>query len=355
MPRAIAEQVVVVTGASSGIGRATTRELAGRGARVVAGARDAESLQTLADELNGTGPGEVVPVTVDVREYDEVRALGSTAAQRFGRIDTWVNCAAVHEYAWFEDTTPEEFATVLDTNVLGQVHGAYAALPHLVGNDAGGALIGVSSVEGVRAVPLQSPYVTSKFALRGFYDTLRMEMANRHPAVKVTTVLPASIDTPIFEHARTRLPRMPIAPKPLYAPETVARAITEIARRPRGREVPVGGSAALFILGQRFAPGLMDFLLSRSKALLDAQQTELPAVAEDNLDGPPTGPQEASSARLESSDKVHRVRQRSRTTELVWLHPAVKRTLVATGAGGAAILGCRALSSVARRTRRWAA
>jgi hypothetical protein len=182
-----------------------------------------------------------------------------------------------------------------------------------------------------------------------------MEMANRHPAVKVTTVLPASIDTPIFEHARTRLPRMPIAPKPLYAPETVARAITEIARRPRGREVPVGGSAALFILGQRFAPGLMDFLLSRSKALLDAQQTELPAVAEDNLDGPPTGPQEASSARLESSDKVHRVRQRSRTTELVWLHPAVKRTLVATGAGGAAILGCRALSSVARRTRRWAA
>jgi NAD(P)-dependent dehydrogenase (short-subunit alcohol dehydrogenase family) len=338
VPRRVAEQVAVVTGASSGIGRATVRELSARGARVVAGARALDALQDLAEECRRDGGSEVVPVATDVREYDEVAALATAAVERFGRIDTWVNCAAVHEYAWFEDSTPEEFDAVLRTNVMGQVHGAYAALPHLTGNDAGGVLIGVSSVEGVRAVPLQAPYVTSKFALRGFYDTVRMEMAARHPEVKVITILPASIDTPIFDHALTKLPRMPMPPKPLYAPETVARAIVHVAGHPRGqREVPVGGSAAMFLLGQRFAPALMDFVLSRRNGMADQQQTELSPVDGDNLVRP-ADPHTTGSKRLESSSKVGSVKKRSYVTELVWQHPMAKRAVLLAGLGGAAAL-----------------
>jgi NADP-dependent 3-hydroxy acid dehydrogenase YdfG len=326
MPRPLSEQVVVVTGATSGIGRASARLFAEAGAEVFAAARDADALQSLATEVGD----RIEPVPTDVTDPAAVRALADTAAQRAGRIDTWVNAAATHEYAWFEDTEPDEFAQVLQTDVLGQVHGAYAAIPRLAENDAGGVLIGVSSVEGVRAVPLQAPYVTSKWALRGFYDTIRMEMALRHPKVKVTTILPASIDTPIFEHALTKLEHLPKPPPPLYAPEVVARAIVHAAAHPQ-REIPVGGSAAQFILGQRFAPALMDFLLSRRFTAVKGQLTDQPNPGADNLEqaqGPAT-----ARGRVEKS--FSSVKERSPFTELVWQRPAVRRALV--GAGLAAL------------------
>jgi NAD(P)-dependent dehydrogenase (short-subunit alcohol dehydrogenase family) len=326
MTRRVHDQAVVVTGASNGIGRATSRLFAEAGATVFAAARDADALESLAGEAGG----RVVPVPTDVTDPAAVRALAETAVQHAGRVDTWVNAAATHEYAWFEDTTPEEFAEVLTTNVLGQVHGAYAAVPVLAANDTGGVLIGVSSVEGVRAVPLQAPYVTSKWALRGFYDTLRMEMALRHPDVKVTTILPASIDTPIFEHARTKLERLPKPPPPLYAPEVVARAILHASEHPQ-RELPVGGSAAQFMVGQRFAPSLMDWLLSRRFAAVKAQQTDLPNPPSDNLGGPVPGGSERGAVQ----QSVSSVKERSLFTELVWQRPAVKRGLI--GAALAAI------------------
>lgn len=326
------------------------QEFARQGSRVVAAARDGASLEQLVAECHDAGAaGEVVAFVADVGRYEEMEALAAATVERFGRVDSWVNCAAVHEYAWFEDTTPEEFATVLRTNVLGQVHGTYAALPHLFGNDRGGTIVGISSVEGVRA--LQAPYVTGKFALRGFYDTVRMEMTNRHPAVKIVTILPASIDTPIFEDARNRLPRMPMPPKPLYGPEVVARAIVYAARHPRAREIPVGGSAAMFILGQRFAPAVMDFLFSRKPALLNQQQTELPAVPEDNLDGPPAEPQQTRSWRLESSKKIRKIKERSLFTELVWQHPMIKRALVMTATASAAAVGSRLISAERRQVQ----
>ena len=324
MPRPVSEQVVVVTGASSGIGRAAARLFARSGATVFAAARDVHALDSLVTEVGD----RIVPVPTDVTDPASVRALADTAVYQAGRIDTWVNAAAIHEYAWFEETEPAEFAQVLHTNVLGQVHGAYAAIRRLAENDTGGVLIGVSSVEGVRAVPLQAPYVTSKWALRGFYDTIRMEMALRHPKVKVTTVLPASIDTPIFEHARTKLEHLPKPPPPLYAPDVVARAIVHAARRPQ-RELPVGGSAVQFMLGQRFAPSVMDWLLSRRFAAVQGQQTDLSNPGTDNLRAPMPGGRERGTV----EQSVSSVKERSLFTELVWQRPMVKRGLIGAALG----------------------
>jgi hypothetical protein len=187
-----------------------------------------------------------------------------------------------------EDITDEEFDRVMRVNFLGQVHGVHAALPALR-RAGGGVVIGVASVEGVRAVPLHSPYTASKFALRAFYDSLRMELAQEGAPIAVTTILPASIDTPFFEHARSKLGVMAKPPPPVYAPEIVAASIVYAAQHPR-REIPVGGAAVAFFLGQRFSPALTDALLSIRRLGIGTQRTDRPDNGVDNLDGPIDGP-----------------------------------------------------------------
>ena len=200
MPRSVSEQVVVIAGASTGIGRASALAFAARGAKVVCAARSAQALDTLVTQIRTDG-GTAVAVPTDVAEPAEVRALAELAEAQFGRIDTWVNAAAVSVWGRVEDITDAEFDRVMRVNFLGQVHGTHAALPALR-RAGGGVIIGISSVEGVRAVPLHSPYTASKFALRAFYDCLRMELAQEGAPIAVTTILPASIDTPFFEHRR---------------------------------------------------------------------------------------------------------------------------------------------------------
>jgi hypothetical protein len=173
-------------------------------------------------------------------------------------------------------------------NFLGQVHGVHAALPALR-RAGGGAVIGVASVEGVRAVPLHGPYTASKFALRGFYDCLRSEMAQDGVPIAVTTILPASIDTPFFEHARSKLGAMVKPPPPVYAPEIVADTIVYAATHPR-REIPVGGAAVGFFLGQRLSPALTDALLSIRRLGVETLRTDRPDNGTDNVDNPIDGP-----------------------------------------------------------------
>ncbi|GAB2594064.1 short-chain dehydrogenase [Paractinoplanes abujensis] len=287
MPRPISEQVVVITGASTGIGRATAFAFAERGAKVACAARNQEALDVLAAQIHLKG-GTAIAVPTDVSDPVAVRALADTAEQHFGRLDTWVNNAAVSVWGRVEDITDAEFDRVMRVNFLGQVHGVHAAMPALR-RSGGGTIIGVASVEGVRAVPLHGPYTASKFALRAFYDCLRMEMAQEGTPIAVTTVLPASIDTPFFEHARSKLGAMVKPPPPVYAPELVADTIVYAATHPR-REIPVGGAAVGFLLGQRLSPALTDALMSIRRLGVETQRTSRPDNGTDNVDNPIDGP-----------------------------------------------------------------
>jgi NAD(P)-dependent dehydrogenase (short-subunit alcohol dehydrogenase family) len=287
MPKPLADQVVVVIGASSGIGRATAQRFARAGARVVCAARGAQALESLVGEITSSG-GQAVAVPTDVADAAAVSALAAAAVEAYGGIDTWVNCAAVGVFGRVEEITDAEFARVLQVNVMGHVHGIQAALP-IMRAGGGGVLIGVSSALGARSIPFQSPYTASKWAVRALYDSLRSELAMSGDPIAVTTILPAAIDTPFFEHGRSKPRTRPKPPPPVYAPELVAESIVHAAEHPR-REIAVGGAAAGFILGQRLAPGLTDALLSIPKLGRGSQLTEEPDPTGDIVDAPEPGP-----------------------------------------------------------------
>jgi NAD(P)-dependent dehydrogenase (short-subunit alcohol dehydrogenase family) len=318
MPKPVSEQVVVVVGASSGIGRATALAFAAEGAQVVVAARSADDLDSLVTEITDAG-GSALAVPTDVAQAEQLRLLGAAAASRYGGIDTWVNVAAVTVYGRVEDISDEEYERVLQVNTLGQVYGTKAALPHLRAR-GGGAIIGIGSVESYRAVPEHAPYTMSKFAVRAFYDTLRIELAQEGVPIGVTTILPVGIDTPFFEHARAHQTELPKPPPPIYAPEVVAAAVVRAARRPT-REVPVGGPALAFLLGQRFSPALTDALMAAGGTLSRMQKSRRPDDDRDNLDEPMPGTGRTRGSRptvaLRHSAFTRLVGQRSRPGDVL--------------------------------------
>jgi NAD(P)-dependent dehydrogenase (short-subunit alcohol dehydrogenase family) len=276
----IHEQVVVIVGANSGIGRAAALLLAEKGASVVLAGRNQMELDRLADEIRNRG-GQATPVTTDVTDFNQMLELADTAASIYGRIDTWVHSAAVMMYASFDDTSPEEFKRVLDVNLLGQVYGAKAALPHLK-RSGGGALIHLSSIEATRALPLQSAYAASKHGMVGFLDALRMELQKESLPISVTNIKPAGINTPLYDKALTRLGVAPRPVPPVYTPEMVAQAILYAAENPV-REMSVGGAGKALALTQRISPRLADGILQ--KIAYQGQRSSIPKSdqAEHNL------------------------------------------------------------------------
>jgi NAD(P)-dependent dehydrogenase (short-subunit alcohol dehydrogenase family) len=318
MPKPVSEQTVVVVGASSGIGRATALAFGREGARVVVAARSSEDLDSLVSEITTAG-GDALAVPTDVAQEEQLRLLAAAAASRYGGIDTWVNCAAVTVYGRVEELSADEYERVMQVNVMGQVYGTRAALPHLR-TRGGGAIIGLGSVESYRAVPLHAPYTMSKFAVRAFYDTLRIELAEEGVPIGVTTILPVGIDTPFFEHARAHQATLPKPPPPVYRPEVVAAAIVRAARKPT-REVPVGAPAIGFLLGQRFSPALTDALMAAGGMLSKAQLSARPDDDRDNLDEPMAGTGRVRGARptlaLRHSTFTWLVGQRSRPGDLL--------------------------------------
>jgi short-subunit dehydrogenase len=254
----LSEQVMVITGASSGIGLVTAREAARRGAKLVLAARSEEALSRLAEEINAAG-GEAVYVAADVGREADVRRIAEAALARFGRVDTWVNNAGVSIYGRIMETPVEDMRRLFETNFWGVVYGSRVAAELL--RQRGGALVNVGSVLSDRAIPVQGVYSASKHAVKGFTDALRMELEEEGAPVSVTLIKPSTIDTPYTKHAKNLLEdKEPALPPPVYAPETVAAAILHSAETPE-RDVYVGGGGkALSVLG-KYAPRLGDRLM----------------------------------------------------------------------------------------------
>jgi NAD(P)-dependent dehydrogenase (short-subunit alcohol dehydrogenase family) len=276
------EQVIVVTGASSGIGRATAQEAARRGARVVLFSRDEVDLPRAAEEIRASG-GEAAYVVGDVAEFEDVQRLAETAVREFGRIDTWVNNAGVSIYGRIEEVALDDARRLFETNYWGVVNGSLAALPHL--RREGGVLINVGSVLSETGYPLQGHYAASKHAVKGFTDSLRLELEEEGAPVVVTLVQPAAIDTPYTEHARNYLVAEPKQVPPVYAPEVVADAILTCATSPH-RNLRVGGGAKMFTMAEKVAPGLADRM---KMPHFEGQLSDRPPRGRDALHGPVPG------------------------------------------------------------------
>lgn len=241
----IEDQVVVLMGASSGIGRDAALRFAGRGARVVVSARGEEGLRSLVEEIRAAG-GEATYVTADVSDFEQVRRVADTAVEEYGRLDTWVHLAAVAVYATFEQHTPEEFQRVVDVTLMGQVYGAMAALPHIK-REGRGSLVHVSSVEAKRAFPFHTSYGAAKHGIDGFVEAMRLELRHEGWPINVVQVMPGTINTPFFDKSRTKLGVKPVGMPPIYEPGTVTDVILHAAETAE-RDLVAGGAAAALIL-----------------------------------------------------------------------------------------------------------
>ncbi|UBF26534.1 SDR family oxidoreductase [Kovacikia minuta CCNUW1] len=272
----IEQQVVAVVGASSGIGRETALQFARRQAKLVVSARSEAGLTSLVEEISQLG-GDAIAVPADVAVFEQVQKIADKAVDYYGRLDTWVHAAATAVIAPFEQVTPDEFKRVMDVNLMGQVYGAMVALPHLR-REGRGALIHISSVEARRSLPLQSAYSASKHAIEGFLDSLRVELQHEGVPISVTNVMPATINTPFYNKARTKLGVQPTGVPPYYQPDLVARAILYVAEHPT-RDIIVGDVGQFLDLLQKVSPELVDTFLGL--IAFEGQHTQKPKLEND--------------------------------------------------------------------------
>ena len=250
------QQVMVITGASSGIGLVTARTAAARGAAVVLVARSEDELATAVREIKEAG-GNADFIAADVADADALSRVASETQKRFGRVDTWINNAGVAIYAKLLDTPEDEHQRLFQVNYFGMVHGALAAVPVL--RDKGGALITVGSIASDIASPTMGVYSASKHALKAYVQVLRMELQAAGVPISVTLVKPAGIDTPIGQHATNHEGGEAQIPPPVYDPQLVADAILDCAVNPR-REITVGGAGRAQVLFAEHFPGLFERL-----------------------------------------------------------------------------------------------
>jgi short-subunit dehydrogenase len=326
------EQVVVITGASQGIGRETALEMGRAGAAVVLAARNEEALTELALEIERIG-GKAEAVPTDVAEYDQVERLGARAVERFGRIDTWVNDAAVSIYATVEELAPDEMERLVRVNLLGQMFGSKVAVHHMKPRRSG-TIVNIGSALSERAIPLQSAYVATKHGVQGFSEALRLELQHEETGIDVVVILPSSINTPLFNFARSKLGVKPMPVPPVYEPRVVAQAICHAAQH-GGREIVAGGWGKLLITAQRLSPSLLDRYMVQGDRAVRQQETSDPDDRRDNLFEPSTGPGSTTGDFGEGSKAW------SIYTSVFELHPNAKRVAV-----GAAVL--TALTAVRR-------
>ena len=278
----VKDQVIVITGASSGIGLATAKEAASRGARVVLNSRDPVDLAKAVQEIREEG-GDAAMHVGDVADRSAMESLADTAISTYRRIDTWINNAGVSIYGEISEVRIEDARRLFDTNYWGVVNGSLVAVEHLA--TFGGTLINVGSVLSETGYPLQGHYAASKHAVKGFTDSLRLELEKKEMPIMVTLIQPSAIDTPYPDHAKNYLPKDPKHQAPVYKPELVADAILACAEKPH-RNLRVGGSAKMFTAMEKLAPGLAD---KQKMSAFEDQLSDRPAHIEGALFSPVSG------------------------------------------------------------------
>jgi NAD(P)-dependent dehydrogenase (short-subunit alcohol dehydrogenase family) len=285
------DKIVIITGASSGIGKLTAEEFLKRGAKVVLAARSIEEMRQHLKHLN-VGEDRALAVETDVSDHAQVAALSQLAIAHFGGLDIWVNNAGISIYGRFEEITPDEMGRLLDVDLKGTMYGSYEAI-RIFKAQGHGNLINVSSVLGKAAVPLQSAYVAAKHGIVGFSESLREELIHdgQFDRISVSLVLPSSMDTPLFRHARSKEGLQPQPLSPVYDPKVTADAIIRCAMNPVP-EVAAGGAGRFFIQLSRFLPGVAEQYMAKTAVRQQLLDMPKPEVGDDNLYAPMPGTQD---------------------------------------------------------------
>jgi NAD(P)-dependent dehydrogenase (short-subunit alcohol dehydrogenase family) len=279
-------EIIVVTGATSGVGRAVACRFARDGAKVALLARSRDGLEATATEVERLG-GTPLPLQTDVADADAVDAAAAAAEEALGEIDVWVNNAMTTVFAYLRDIEPSEFRRATEVTYLGTVWGTMAALRYMRPRDRG-AIVQVGSALAYRGIPLQSAYCGSKHAIKGFFESLRTELMHENSNIHLTMVHLPGLNTPQFDHCRSKMPRAPRPVAPVYQPEVAADAVHWAAHH-RRREVLVGASTVYTINGNKLFPGLGDRYLARTG--VDGQQSpEETGPRAGNLDEPTQDP-----------------------------------------------------------------
>src|SRR5215210_119864 len=279
-------EVVVITGASAGVGRATVRAFAERGAHIGLVARNREALEGARQEVEERG-GKALVLPADVADPDQVEAAAAAVEERLGPIDVWVNNAMASVFSPVREMTPEDYRRVTDVTYLGYVWGTLAALRRMLPRDRG-SIVQVGSALAYRGIPLQSAYCAAKHAVQGFCDSLHAELIHDNSNVRVTMVQLPAVNTPQFDWVKSRLPREPQPVGPIFQPEVAARAVYWAAHNER-RELYVGWPTVKAIVGDKLAPELADRYVARKA--YEEQQTDEPVAPDrhDNLWEPVPG------------------------------------------------------------------